>query len=284
MARDPDLLRRIEDWHWFHTIDLGDGVITEGNPPHQLIADHFPQVAGKTVLDIGAWDGKYSFEAERSGAKRVVALDHYVWRLDHVGRAAYYQKCESEGVLPDPEMIDRGFLMDGLYGRTGFDLAHSWLDSSVEPVVDDFMTMDLPTLGRFDVVLYFGVLYHMLDPIGALRRLRSVTKELAVIETAAVVVPGYEAESLSGFFAGNELHADYGNWFAPNERALHGMCRAAGFSRVETRGTTPQVDDPAQEATVPRTGLRRTLRRPPPSPAPTDQRIRHCRILVYAHP
>ena len=34
-----------------------------------------PDLRDKTVLDIGAWDGWFSFQAERCGAKRVVALE-----------------------------------------------------------------------------------------------------------------------------------------------------------------------------------------------------------------
>jgi tRNA (mo5U34)-methyltransferase len=239
MTADADLRRRIEERQWFHTIDLGDGLVTNGHAPSQIIDEAFPDVKGRSVLDIGAWDGKYSYEAERAGASRVVALDHYVWRLDPAARQAYYDKCLAEGILPDPDLIDRGFLVDSLPGKGGFDLAHEYLDSKVEAVVEDFMTMDLETIGRFDVVLYFGVLYHMVDPIGALRRLHQVTSELAVVETAAVYVPGYETANLTGFFAGDELNADYGNWFAPNVRALIGMCRAAGFRHAELKAHSP---------------------------------------------
>jgi tRNA (mo5U34)-methyltransferase len=240
MAEDADLVRRIKERHWFHTIDLGGGLVTNGDsPPSEIISRSMPDVGGKSVLDVGAWDGKYSFEAEKAGASRVVALDHYVWKLDPIARQAYYDKCEAEGVLPDPDLIDRGFLVeDDLPGKAGFDLVHEYLNSKVEAVVDDFMTMDLDGLGQFDVVFYFGVLYHMVDPIGALKRLRRVTKELAVVETAGTFVPGYEDSSLVEFFAGDELHADYGNWFAPSEAALRGMCRAAGFRRVESKART----------------------------------------------
>jgi tRNA (mo5U34)-methyltransferase len=235
MPEDNDLVRRIKERRWFHTIDLGNGLVTRGDSPHsEVIAQSIPELQGKTVLDIGAWDGKYSFEAESRGARRVVALDHYVWKLDWPARQAYYEACEAEGMLPDPDRIDNDFLVpDGLPGKEGFDLIHQYCRSEVEPVVDDFMTMDLTKLGTFDVVFYFGVLYHMKDPVGALQRLRRVTKGVAIVETAAVEIPGYPENSLLQFYAANELHADYGNWFAPTAAALCGMCRAAGFRRVE---------------------------------------------------
>ncbi len=235
---DQELARRIRahPW-WFHTIDLGDGLVTRGEPVSPVLSSPaaIPEVRDRSVLDIGAWDGKYSFEAERAGAAHVVALDHYVWRLDSGARQAYCDRCEAEGRLPDPQQIDGGFFVeDGYPGKVGFDLVHEYLDSKVDAVVDDFMTMDLDALGSFDVVFYFGVLYHMVDPLRALHRVRQVTKGVAAIETAITVVPGYEQASLIEFFAGKELNADYGNWFAPSEVALHGMCRAAGFARVST--------------------------------------------------
>jgi tRNA (mo5U34)-methyltransferase len=226
-------------------MDLGGGVVTKGDSALESLLTapgSIPSVAGKSVLDIGAWDGKFSYMAERNGASRVVALDHYVWRLDGAARQRYYDECEAQGMLPDPDMIDRGFLLDGaLPGKTGFDLAHTYLESKVEAVVDDFMTMDLSTLGTFDIVLYFGVLYHMVDPIGSLKRLRSLTNECAVIETAGVVVPGQPTSPLIKFCIGDELHADHGNWFAPSATALVGMCRSAGFRKVEV---TADAEEP----------------------------------------
>ena len=242
MTRDPDLVRRIRERRWFHTIDLGDGFLTRDDlRANEILSEpgSIPDVRGKTVLDIGAWDGKYSFEAEHAGAARVVALDHYVWKLNPTDRQAYFDQCEKEGVLPEPTLIATGFLTEEhLPGKSGFDMAHEYLDSKVEAVVADFMTMDLGEIGTFDVVFHFGVLYHMVDPIGALQRLRRVTKEVAIVETAATVVPGYPDSSLIDFYAGNELHGDYGNWFAPSERALHAMCKAAGFRRVVTKAQT----------------------------------------------
>ena len=41
----------------------------------QLPAD----LSGQSVLDIGAWDGFFSFESERRGANRVLAVDSFCW-------------------------------------------------------------------------------------------------------------------------------------------------------------------------------------------------------------
>ncbi|MBO0729563.1 MAG: DUF1698 domain-containing protein [Acidimicrobiaceae bacterium] len=232
-----DLQAEIREINWFHSIDLGDGTRTPGPPDNPVLTapGALPDVTGRTVLDIGAWDGKWSFWAEQHGASRVISLDHYAWRIDWAKRTAYWAECEREGRLPDHDRDEVDFWSDGVPGRRGFDLARTILKSKAEPVVADFMTVDLADLGQFDVVFYFGVLYHMREPLVALQRLRRVTRGVAAIETEAVVVPGHESASLMMFYPGNELNRDYGNWYAHTEVALHGMCRAAGFSRIETR-------------------------------------------------
>ena len=101
-------------------------------------------------------------------------------------------------------------------------------------MVGDFQTVDLDELGQFDVVLYLGVLYHMKEPLTCLERLRAVTKEVAVIETEAVHLQGLDDEVLLQFHAGSSLRTDFGNWYVPTIEALHNLCRAAGFARIET--------------------------------------------------
>lgn len=226
---------------WWHSIDLGEGVVTEGwKKPTDLAAEWAAlglgpdDLAGRSVLDIGAWDGWFSFEAERLGAARVVALDHYVWSLDLVAQQRYWQECREGGVAPEPYHTVPGLWQpEALPGKVGFDTARAARGSRVESVVADFMATDLGTLGTFDVVLYLGVLYHMRHPLLALERVAQVTGKVAVIETEAVAVAGAEHHGLCEFFETNELASDVSNWWAPNLRALAGMCRAAGFARVE---------------------------------------------------
>jgi tRNA (mo5U34)-methyltransferase len=231
---------------WWHSIPIEDGLVTPGylslDTMKRLLEElHLPEIKGKSVLDIGAWDGFYSFEAERRGAKRVTAIDHYVWSLDLDAQQRYWRECQELGVVPRAyHEIPELWQPDELPGKQGFDAARRALGSNVDSVVDDFMTVDLDRLGRFDVVLFLGVLYHLEEPFEALKRLARVTDELAVISTQAIEVPGFEDHALCEFFESSELGADVSNWWAPNRPALVGMCRAAGFSTAEIVSSTPE--------------------------------------------
>lgn len=223
---------------WWHSIDLGQGVVTPGRKSSPFLAKELaalklPSLAGKTVLDIGAFSGYYSFAAERLGAKRVVALDHYVWSIDLVEFTRYVADCRARGVAAQAAPQTRFWNPAHLPGKRPYDVAHHALGSRVETVIGDFMDMDLRPLGTFDVTLFLGVLYHMEDPLGSLRRLFALTRELAVIETHAVSVHGYENHEICEFYSGDQLSGDPSNWWSPNLKALQGMCKAAGFSRVE---------------------------------------------------
>src|SRR5579872_4504284 len=67
--------------YWFHKIELAPGIVTPGwsdpkadkLPYYGLPAD----LTGKRVLDVGCAEGFFSYEAERRGAKEVVAVDAY---------------------------------------------------------------------------------------------------------------------------------------------------------------------------------------------------------------
>ncbi len=234
MTGPTDLQQQADALQWFHTIDLGHGVKTKGVGVQSTGAEIFPDMAGRTVLDIGAWDGKFSFLAEKAGASRIVALDHYAWGVDFGARDVYWRECTARGVLPDQRRDETDFWRPDLPGRRGFDFARKALGSSVEAVVADFATTDLEALGRFDVVLYLGVLYHMKEPLTCLERVRAVTKEVAVIETSAAHLRGLEDQALLEFHAGDSHAHDFTNWYVPTMEALHAMCRAAGFSTVTT--------------------------------------------------
>jgi tRNA (mo5U34)-methyltransferase len=201
---EPDELRRqVEQVRWFHTIDLGHGVTTPGatDPSVFLPSLCLPDLAGRSVLDVGAWDGYFSFEAERRGAARVVATDSYSWGGGGWGSQA------------------------------GFRMARDALGSQVEDVRLDVMDLDPGLIGTFDVVLFLGVLYHMRDPVEALGRVASVTGDLLIVETEVGML--LNRRPAAAFYPGAELAGDPTNWWAPNPAAVAGMLRSVGFSQVD---------------------------------------------------
>jgi len=233
---------------WFHSIELAPGIVTPGRTTIENLEEQFrslqlPDLHGKTVLDIGAYDGFFSFAVERLGAARVAALDHYVWSTDMVEYLKDWRESQQTGApLPAPHE-SRHWRPDELPGRRPFDSARELLGSKVEPIVGDFMRMDLTELRQFDVVLYLGILYHMEEPLSAMRRVASVTAPngLAVIATVAMEVPGLEDTPLCEFFPGRELNNDPTNWWAPNAKAIEGFCKAAGFREATILSERPKT-------------------------------------------
>lgn len=215
---------------WWHSIDLGGGAVSRGrkSPDYhrqELARLDLPDLEGKRVIDIGASDGFYSFHAEQEGASQVTALDLYGW---------------TQGAMPPPPVAPPQPLELQVAPHTrGFDAARYLRDSEVQPFLGDFMTADLSPLGRFDIALFLGVLYHLDDPVGALRRLRALTREVAVIETHGIVSDELEDRALWEFYPSDELLGDPTNWWGPNVPALAGACLAAGFDDVKVTSTEP---------------------------------------------
>ena len=211
-AIDVTALRAaVDKLRWFHTIDLGHGVVTPGatDPARKVLPTlGLPQdLTGVSVLDVGAWDGFYSFEAERRGARRVVATDSYCW------------------------------LGPGWGTKEAFLLARDALRSSVEDVDIDVMDLAPERVGTFDLVLFLGVLYHLRDPVGAMQRVASVTTNQLIMETEARLdwLPWPSAR----VFVDRELNNDPTNLFAFNTSALMGLLRKAGFARCSIHYRSP---------------------------------------------
>jgi tRNA (mo5U34)-methyltransferase len=200
IPQDPAELRAlVNSFMWHHQIDLGGGLITPGRDrsAQKLQALELPPLTGKTVLDIGAWDGYFSFAAERLGASRVVALDSVIWH--NVSKAP-------------------------------FEIARKVLHSQVEDAELEVLDINPESVGEFDVVFFLGVLYHMRDPMAALEAVASVTKELLVVETLADLT--FTRRPAAAFYPGSYIGGDHSNWWGPNAAALVGMVREFGFKDV----------------------------------------------------
>ncbi len=75
----------------------------------------------------------------------------------------------------------------------------------------------------------------MRHPLLALERLRSVTRELLVLETHVDML--WARRPAMAFYPGRELAGDNSNWWGPNPRAVDAMLRAAGFREVRLVST-----------------------------------------------
>ena len=154
---------RINAIQWYHSIELGNGIVTPGAislERQKPIADAIPQdLSGNSVLDIGAWDGYYSFLAEQRGARRVISLE--------------------PNTLGDP-----------LYHQTddGFYLAKEALGSKVERSNATLEELRHYAF-KFDVVFFFGVYYHLKDPILGFDIVAKLTRELLLVEGDALFYP-----------------------------------------------------------------------------------------------
>ena len=177
---------------WWHQIELPGGYVVPGPDPSEakLASLHLPSLAGKTVLDVGAWDGYFSFAAERLGAARVLAADSWAWQRPH--------------------------------GKDGFEYARDAFDSKVEDIEIEVLDISPETVGEFDVVLFLGVLYHMRHPLLALERVASVTRELLVVETLTDMT--YLRTPAVAFYPWSML-GDTSNWWGPNQAAVVGSSR-----------------------------------------------------------
>ena len=205
-----DLRREAGRVTWWHTIDLGNGIITPGRADNLAILQRIglpERLDGKTVLDVGAWDGFYSFECERRGATRVLATDSFSWGGGGWGTKA------------------------------GFELARKALGSRVEDLQLDVLDLSPDRIGQFDLVLYLGVLYHMRHPLLALERIFSVTRNQLILETHIDLL--WMRRPAIAFYPNDELQRDPSNWCGPNPAAVEGMLRTVGFRRVERVSTDP---------------------------------------------
>ena len=133
---NADLRDAVASLTWFHSMELAEGVITPGKKSRELLTAEADAVfryfdPAYTVLDIGAWDGFFSFEARRRGGQRVLATDRFCWKGGGPGQ------------------------------KGAFDLARSALGLNVEEQLIDPMDLTVDSAGTFDCILFLGVLYHL---------------------------------------------------------------------------------------------------------------------------
>jgi hypothetical protein len=171
-----------------------------------------------TVIDLACNEGWFSHRVLEWGASRVLGIDIR------------------------PQLIRRAELV-----RAHFEIPPERFELRCADVFD----LNVSELGTFDVVLCLGLIYHLENPIGAMRLARALTRGVCVIESQltrqeeAIVLGNGQSdlyeENLASFAARVETDWE-GNMLAsaggvvsltPNRAALLQGAAAAGFAELE---------------------------------------------------
>lgn len=173
--------------YWFHTLELGEGKVTKGVYDVRPIFDMHgfkASLTGKSVLDVGASDGFYSFEFEKLGAASVLALDNNPYDgtvMTDVSPAMlqkYKKKYSRE--KKEFEQFQDIYSSLGLNGANKLVAVADYLDSIVQ--FKNHSIYELDKLGeKFDLVFCGGLVGHLKNPLEALEQLRIVTGEQCII-------------------------------------------------------------------------------------------------------
>ena len=215
---DADLLALGRKVSFYHTVEIGNGVVMNGHYDHRrsLAAYRFPDVAGKRVLDVGRASGFFSFLFERMGAAHVTAVDLPPSRAKNVAGL-------------DPRLSQD-------VGRLDFFICHALLRSQVQPVWADANEIAEANVGSgYDVAFVGSLLVHLADPIGCLARVRRVLKPDGLCIIANPIgrfdhLLSYVSTRPTARLAPSSKRT---SWWVPNIPCLMEMPRRAGFTHVE---------------------------------------------------
>jgi tRNA (mo5U34)-methyltransferase len=228
-----DIQRRVDRIHWYHEFDFGNGVRAEVKTPdarsHRALW-HFIEseldridFTNKSVLDIGCWDGYWSFYAERRGAAHVLATDDS--RQNWTGSA-------------------------------GFAVAKELLRSRVVEADLGLSVYELHKLeAKFDIILCLGVFYHLLDPFYAFSQIRHRCHEHSLVVFEGDVFFGLiqAPDQSAALFAKDVRKAPR---FVPDPATLRLLIDAAYF-KINTESIFP-LSGPTT-GSIPPNGVNRML-------------------------
>ena len=198
-----------EPIRWFHSIDLGHGFVTKGFKSAEILQAEAQAILGpidlsdRSVADIGAWNGFFSVECKRRGARRIVAVDHLVWVHPH------------------------------FRGRESIELVRDALGVDIELDQRDIADTSVATIGEHDVILLLGVFYHLFDVQTDLRRISQCARDLLILETHQDAFDRIEPAMI--FYPGDTLNNDASNWWGPNPQLVHVLLKEFGFEKIYYR-------------------------------------------------
>lgn len=198
-----EIAKKIGDHNWYHRIELAPGVITPGvelfDRICSFIKEHVDPLdyAGKTVLDVGARDLLHSLRAKAKGASKVVAIDN---DISAGARDLVLPVLDQERVIEQRHQ--------NLYAVSG---------------------------EQFDVVQFFGVLYHLRYPFNGLKRMVDATKigGLLLIEGGVLVQPQLEGSEILYCPSPENSPYDPSSVTFFNAKALDSALNSMGCERIK---------------------------------------------------
>ncbi len=195
----PDELDEMNSIRWWHQIPFSPEVKSQGfsNGVNHL-GDYLlseMQFEGKSVADIGCWDGFQLFYAEAQGASKVVGIDDLSQR--HSGGQAR-------------------------------EFAKRKLQSKVEFLNSNVYDLSPNEHGTYDVVMMFGVIYHLVHPMLGIEKACSIAKEQILFATH-FLDSSPEIPPLCVLYENDELEGDNSNWSCPNFAWLKSALAIQGF-------------------------------------------------------
>lgn len=224
-----DLEARVLEKTWFYRFTLPSGRCTQTYHEGSLDLIHDTR---RQMLDA-------ALEAEwGNGLASLRAVDlacHQGWFSAHLAGRGFG---EVQAVDARQEHVADARLIRDALGLGAMSVAQG-----------DVHTLPLQAMGSFDLCLCFGLIYHLENPVGALRVARALTRRLCLVETQ--VVPGLTGwvdygsyrfvRPLKGSFGiideTEETHgpeaSTTGICLVPSIEALVWILHKVGFSRVE---------------------------------------------------
>jgi len=209
---------------WYHAIEVGPDVVTPGLYDMRpfLGTYQFPSdLSSRSVLDVGASNGFFTFQFEKLGARHLVAtnLGNY---LDHDYPQWYKEKLIN--TRTEQELAAATWHES----TGGFEVARECLGSNAQHVMARIY--DLPGVlgGQFDFVFCGSVLVHLRDPSAALESIRAVMVPggTAVIATC---IDTTRPDTSYALFNGKPEQV---SWWVFSPEGLIRTCQMSGFRTV----------------------------------------------------
>lgn len=242
------------EYYWYHTVDLGDGLITPGVYDYRGKVDafRFPEkMNGMRVLDVGSASGFFSFEFERRGA-HVVSVD-----LPSLADLDRFPGQTTEELLGKLERMILPVLPTkatptanaGSSKSTADDIYHRLLDgpfrfcrerlhSKVERCFSTVYDISPKKLGSegFDMIFVGDVLLHTFSPWLALAAITSVCKKGGLLILSQGMPDDLGPGPAMKYVGGEDPAGDDISWWWPNQACFEQMLKKMGFQSVEAAG------------------------------------------------